>query len=171
MTVEQRLARLEAIEAIRDLKARYFHACDHKQVEDMRDCFMPGRIELDFGRVGCFDNRDELAEVFRQLACHDHIVEMHHGQNPRIEVDASDQASGTWGLYYYLIDTRQQIVTQLGATYTDIYRCVGGQWKISASRCEVTSTQIFELGEGMARVIFAGRTAPRELDDPEKQAG
>src|SRR6056300_1481448 len=30
--LEQRLSRLEAIEAIKQLKARYFHACDTKQV-------------------------------------------------------------------------------------------------------------------------------------------
>jgi hypothetical protein len=35
----------------------------------------------------------------------------------------------------------------------------------------VSSTQIFDLTEGLASVIFAGAAAPVELDDPGRQAG
>jgi SnoaL-like domain len=167
---EQRLSRLEAIEAIRQLKARYFHACDTKQPDTVRECFAPGPIELRYGRVGNFDNREDMLAVFTELACQPHIVEMHHGQNPRIEVQDADNATGIWGLYYYLIDTRRRIVTQLAGFYDDAYVRSDGQWRITRSRYEVTSTQVFDLSEGLARVIFAGRAAPVELDDPGKQA-
>ena len=46
MTLEQRLERLEAIEAIKQLKSRYFHACDTKQPDKVRDCFAAGEIDL-----------------------------------------------------------------------------------------------------------------------------
>ena len=39
MDFERRLARLEALEAIRLLKHRYLNACDLKEVETVRDCF------------------------------------------------------------------------------------------------------------------------------------
>ena len=42
MTLEQRIARLEALEAIRQLKHRYLNACDLKEVESIRDCFATG---------------------------------------------------------------------------------------------------------------------------------
>lgn len=168
--LEQRLARLEAIEAIKQLKARYFHACDTKQVAGIRECFAPGRIELRYGRIGEFTDREQLVDIFSELACHDHIVEMHHGQNPQIEVHDAGHASGQWGLYYYLIDTRQQTVTQLAGFYRDTYVCRDGQWLISESDYEVASTQIFALSEGLAKVVFAGSQAPAELDDPGKQA-
>lgn len=169
--LEQRLSRLEAIEDIRQLKARYFHACDTKQPEIVRECFAAGDIELRYGRIGNFDNRDDMLAVFTELACQPHIVEMHHGQNPRIEVLDADHATGIWGLYYYLIDTRRQIVTQLAGFYEDAYTRSDGQWRITRSRYDVTSTQVFDLTEGLARVIFAGRQAPVELDDPSRQAG
>jgi len=171
MTVEKRLERLEAIEAIRQLKARYFHACDSKQPELVRECFAPGEIDLRYGRIGNFDNRDQVVAIFTELACQDHIVEMHHGQNPQIEILDADNATATWGLYYYLIDTRQKTVTQLGGFYEDGYVRLDGEWKMSKSWYEVKSTQIFDLTEGLAKVIFAGATAPAELDDPSKQAG
>lgn len=171
MTLEQRLSRLEAIEAIRQLKARYFHACDNKQPDVVRECFPAGKIDLRYGRIGNFSDREQLVSIFSELACQEHIVEMHHSQNPRVEVHDADNATGIWGLYYYLIDTRQQTVTQLAGVYDDAYTRCEGEWRITRSYYEVTSTQIFDLSEGLARVIFAGKAAPVELDDPSKQAG
>jgi hypothetical protein len=129
-----------------------------------------GRIDLDYGRIGRFSHRDRLVEVFTELACHDHVVETHHGQNPQIRLIDDTRATGRWGLYYYLIDTRQNTVTQLAGFYDDEYRCADGEWRILKSAYQVTSTQIFDLSEGLARLVFAGRTAPRALDDPSRQA-
>jgi hypothetical protein len=171
VNLEQRLSRLEAIEDIRQLKARYFQACDRKDPAAVRECFLPGAIDLRYGRIGEFSNREDMLAVFEELACRPHIVEMHHGQNPRIEILDAERAAGTWGLYYYLIDQRRQAVTQLAGFYDDAYRRHHGQWRIERSYYEVTSTQIFDLSEGLARVVFAGSAAPEELDDPGRQAG
>lgn len=170
MNVEQRLARLEAIEDIKQLKYRYFYACDTKQPDLVSECFSPGEIELHYGRIGEFDSREQMVEVFTELACNEHIVEMHHGQNPRIEIQGQNNAAGQWGLYYFLIDTRRQTVTQLAGFYDDAYVQIDGQWKICKSSYQVNSTQIFDLGEGLARVVFAGGAAPLDLDDPGRQA-
>ena len=171
MNLEQRLARLESIEAIKQLKARYFHACDRKELEAVRECFSPGKIDLRYGRIGSFSDREQMLTVFSELACQPHIVEMHHGQNPRIEIQDEGNATGIWGLYYYLIDTRRKTVTQLAGYYEDAYLRRQGQWCIIRSYYHVTSTQIFDLGDGIARVVYAGKTAPMELDDPGQQAG
>ena len=96
---------------------------------------------------------------------------MHHAQNPQIDLHSASEASGVWGLYYYMIDTNQQIATQLGAYYEDAYRCIDGEWKIVATRCVVTSTQILALSDERVAAVYAGITAPAELDDPSKQAG
>ena len=61
-------------------------------------------------------------------------------------------------------------MTQLAGFYDDDYARFDGQWRITRSYYEVTSTQIFDLSEGLARVIFAGATAPVALDDPSRQA-
>jgi len=68
VSIEQRLARLEAIEDIRQLKATYFHACDTKQPDLVRECFAEGEIDLRYGRIGNFDNRDDMLAVFTELA-------------------------------------------------------------------------------------------------------
>ena len=150
----QRLFRLEAIEAIKQLKARYFHACDTKQVDLVRGCFAEGEIDLRYGRIGHFSDREQLVSVFSELACHEHIVEMHHGQNPQVTVLDDDTATAIWGLYYHLIDTRQNTVTQLAGFYDDGFARVDGQWKITRSRYDVVSTQIFDLSEGSGQSGF-----------------
>ncbi len=167
----QRIQRLEAIEAIKQLKYRYFYHCDQKQPEKVRQCFADGPVEIEYGRVGNFESADAMIEVFARLACEPHIVEMHHAQNPQIDIKSDTEATAIWGIFYYLIDTRQQITTQLGGFYEDSYRCVDGEWKISATRFDVISTQILSLGDDRVQAVFAGAQAPAELDDPQNQAG
>lgn len=156
--LEARLRALEDVEAIRQLKARYFSSCDAKDIEGMRDCFVPGKVAIDYGAIGVFDNRDQLIDVFQRLGCHDHIVEMHHGMNPEIAMVDADQARGTWGLYYHQINTQEKTLTQLGATYEDEYVRTERGWKISKTRCVITSSQVMRFTEGAPLVMFAGRS-------------
>lgn len=160
ITLEQRINRLEAIESIKQLKFGYFNACDMKKPELVRECFVEGDVLIDYGAIGAFNNREELVKVFSEVGCHDYMVEMHHGQNPQILVGDGETATGTWGLYYYLINTQEQTVTQLGGIYQDEYRKVGGDWKISRTVFTANSTVVTQLkGEGDSAILFAGKPA------------
>jgi hypothetical protein len=159
-TIEARLRRLEDLEEIRALKSRYFHACDRKDPQGMRACFKDGPVHIDYGAVGTFDNADALAKVFEDIGCHEHMVEMHHGMNPQIELLEATRARGTWKLHYFLINTQDRSVTQLGGYYEDEYQVQDGLWKISRTRFVVTSTLAMNVGEGIARILFAGRSVP-----------
>lgn len=154
--LETRLRTLEDVEAIRQLKARYLACCDLKDPQSMRDCFAPGPVLIDYGRIGVFEDRDQLVAIFQQLGCHPHVVEMHHGVNPQIDVLDDTHARGTWGLHYQMIDTQSRAITQLGAHYDDEYRKINGHWKISATRCVVTSTLIASYEQTEPGVRFAG---------------
>lgn len=157
MDLEQRIARLEDLEAIRQLKARYFHCCDGKDPQGMRACFAEGPVDIDYGALGRFTDRDALVALFTQLGCHPHIVEMHHGANPDISLTGEGRASGVWSLHYQQIDTQKQTVTQLGAVYYDAYVKVDGAWKIGATRCQVNSLAVLAIGDGVPRVVQAGK--------------
>lgn len=159
-TLERRIQRLEDLEAIRQLKARYFLSCDRKDPTGMRGCFVDGKVEIDFGVVGAFDEADKLVEVFKSVGCHEHMVELHHGMNPVIEIVGEDEARGSWSLHYFLIDTQNQSGTQLAGQYEDRYRRVDGHWKISASCFTATSTLALSLSQQQVGVLFAGRTPP-----------
>lgn len=156
----RRLQALEALDAIRALKSRYLACCDAKDPVGMRACFMDGPVHIDFGAVGVFDRADALVEVFKTIGCHEHMVEMHHGVNPQIELLAPDRANGHWGLHYQLINTRENTLTQLGARYEDVYQRTADGWRIASTRCIVTSLLVLQLGTDSVKTVLAGRSPP-----------
>lgn len=159
-SIGRRLDRLEALEAIRALKARYLACCDRKDPAGMRACFADGPVRIDYGVVGSFDNADALVKVYTEIACHPHMVEMHHGMNPQIEVLDEAQARGSWGLHYFLVNTQTNQATQLAGYYEDEYRKVtgkaGGEWKISATKFVATSTLVLDMAGDNLKSLFAG---------------
>ncbi len=167
-----RLRRLEDIEAIKQLKHRYFIACDGKDAEGFKQCFVEGagQVQIAFGRIGDFNDRDALTATFSKLACEDHIVEMHHAQNPVIELLSDDAAQARWGLYYFMINTQERSCTQLGGHYNDRYVKRDGRWLISASEFVATSTYLSSVADDVCRPLFVGAAAPTAIDDPARQA-
>jgi hypothetical protein len=155
-TLEQRVQRLEDIEAIRQLKARYLFCCDRKDPQGARACFVDGAMLIDYGPIGTFDNADAMIKLFAEIGCQDHMVEMHHGVNAQIEILDPLRAKGTWSLHYFLIDTRSRSLTQLGGYYEDEYRKMSGTWKISGTRFVRTSVLSLDVSEDLAKVLLAG---------------
>lgn len=167
--LEARLQRLEDIQAIQQLKSRYLFCCDRKDPQGVRDCFAPGEVLIDFGRVGVCTHRDQLVEVFTRLGCVEHVIDMHHGANPQIELLTPAHARGTWALHYVMINTRDRQLVELGSYYYDEYIKLDGQWTISRSRAVVDSTRILDISGETPRLVFAGGAAPASIDDPGTQ--
>ena len=137
MDLEQRIARLEALEAIRQLKHRYLNACDLKDIEAIRDCFATGPIRIDYEAVGVFEERDPFVALYQALACHPRVRDSHHGANPEIELLSDDTARGRWSLCYFNLDAETGITRRLGVIYDDEYRRIAGAWKIVATRSRI----------------------------------
>lgn len=159
--LETRVARLEAIEAIKALKARYWYCCDSKDVEGVRDCFLEGPVEIHYdGPVGLVTHRDGLYEVFKDVACQTHIVEMHHGGPPNIKVHGPHDASGRWGLVYHLINTEARTISIVGGYYDDEYKRVDGEWLISRARFKVSSAVTYGWKDAAIRLLHSGASLP-----------
>lgn len=159
-SIEARLSRLEAIEAIKQLKARYLNACDKKDIERMRSCFAEGDVHIDYGAIGIFTHRDGLIEIFEKMGGGANIVDLHHGQNAEIEIQDATHASADWGLFFYQIDTDTQQIAQLGGHYQDKYQKIDGQWRISSTIFTVHSSYMAKLSNvdqtQQLQVLFAG---------------
>tara|TARA_R110000823_G_scaffold144958_3_gene275061 strand:- start:14516 stop:15022 length:507 start_codon:yes stop_codon:yes gene_type:complete len=154
----ERCARLEAIEAIRQLKARYLNACDRQDPEAVRACFCEGEVVIDMADFGYCSNRDEFVDgIFVPRGCHDHVLDMHHCSNPEISLLDANNARGVWGLNYRNINTEQRTLTLLSAMYHDEYRKVDGEWKISRSRTEYKTVMVCRYEPGALEVQYAGR--------------
>lgn len=137
MDFEQRLARLEALEAIRQLKHRYLNACDLKEVEVIRACFASGPITIDYGPLGCFHDRDSFIALYQSLACQPQVRDSHHGANPEIELLDENHAHGRWALSYFNLDAATGMTRRLGVMYDDSYRRINGQWQIVSTRSTI----------------------------------
>lgn len=150
-----RLQRLEDIEALRQLKARYFHACDRKDVETLRQCFAEGAVVIDYGAIGRFTAREAFLEVYEALACHPHIIDMHHGQNAQIEWVSPTEARAIWDLYFHQINQQTQTLTQLGGFYRDRFVKGVAGWQIVETVFTPTSTLVSQIEGGQIRVVMA----------------
>ena len=155
MSLEQRIQELENIEEIKKLKARYFHACDRKQIDIIRDCFVEGSCIIDYGVIGTFKNREDFITLFSEKACEDSVIDMHHGQNPQITLINSTIAVALWDLYFFQINTEENTLTQLGGFYEDKFKKTDSGWCIEETKFTATSTLVSQLEEGLPKVVAA----------------
>jgi hypothetical protein len=154
----RRLARLEAIEAIRQLKARYLNACDRQDPTAASHCFAPSGVLIDMGHVGVFHHRDEFAALYRAAGCHDYVLDLHHGANPQIEWIDESHARGLWSLNYRNINTRDRTITFLSALYHDEYERIDGEWLIVKCRVEYKTALHLSYGSGVMVPVLAAQS-------------
>jgi len=157
--LERELSRLQAIEEIRQLKARYLNACDRQDPEAVRQCFAEGEVVIDMSYFGQCSNRDEFVDgIFVPRGCHEHVLDMHHCANPEIDILDDGRARGVWSLNYRNINTQELTVTLMSALYHDQYSRIDGQWKVSHSRTEYRTVMLCSYQPGTLHVQAAART-------------
>ena len=122
---------LQAIELIKQLKARYFRFLDTSDIPGLQSVFSDDvhahfkSPEYDFE----MKSWQEL-ETFYKRSFTSEKFGMHNGHHPEISVDG-DHATGIWYLQDIFINLKYNITIMGSALYHDEYRKVDGEWKIS----------------------------------------
>lgn len=148
---------LEDKEAIRCLKARYLRACDLKQVEVVRDSFLPAGVRIAYQGFPEFTERDAFVAMFEEMGCQPGVFDIHHATNSDIELTGQDTARGLWSLNFRTILMRPRQVVRLAVEYEDTYRRQDGRWWIAETVSTVTSSIIEEIAEdGSIKVVSFG---------------
>jgi hypothetical protein len=134
MDLEGRIARLEAVEEIRRLKARYFRCVDLREWDEFATLFTEDFVP-DFGEStsGPKDKVEFLAAVARHFTSG---VSVHHGHEPEIDVLDAETATGLWPMYDLVEsppESGYRNHTGWGH-YAETYRKVGGRWRIASTR-------------------------------------
>ncbi|ABP64504.1 hypothetical protein Saro_3645 (plasmid) [Novosphingobium aromaticivorans DSM 12444] len=153
--IAARLGVLEDKEAIRALKARYLRACDLKEVEDVRDCFAPGKIRIAYQNFPEFDDRDAFVEIYRQMACNGGVYDIHHATNWQIDLAGPERATGKWSLNFRTILTGPRQVVRLAVEYDDVYEKRDGRWWIVETVSRVISMLTEQVNEDGSVTVLA----------------
>ena len=130
--LEQRLTRIEDLEAIKQLKATYCDICD--------DDHNPERITTIFAQDGIWEGAGfgkaqghaairELFKKFQTLIS----FSQHQVLNPIIKIDGG-RATGIWYFFGPFTFYKNNQAKWLAARYEDDYVKVNGEWKIQHLR-------------------------------------
>ncbi len=125
--LEKRITRLEDIEAIKQLKARYCHICDDDHnPETVKTVFAEDGIweSADFGTARGHAEISELFANFRKMF----NFSQHNIMNPVIEVDG-DRATGIWYIMGPWTYRENDDEKWLALRYDDDYVKIDGEWK------------------------------------------
>ena len=150
------VVRLEAVEEIKQLKARYFRCMDTKDWEGWRRVFTEdAALEFDLavstlGRPGepapkLVGREAILAYVSRAFASNQTV---HHGHMPEIELLSETRARGVWAMED-IVDDGDRVVHGYGH-YHETYEKAGGDWRIAS--VHLTRTRLSQ--------VFRDRMAP-----------
>lgn len=145
MDLEARIARLEAIEEIRRLKARYFRCVDLRAWDEFATLFTDD-FTPDFGEStsGPVDKATFVAAVTNHFRSG---ISIHHGHEPEIEIVDETNAKGLWPMYDLVEsppDSGYRNHTGWGH-YTETYRRVDGRWRIATTK--LTRLKYVELAK------------------------
>jgi hypothetical protein len=119
---------VDDIEAIKQLKARYFRTMDTKDWDGMRDVFA-GDVVIDVTGSGgaVVSGADEFMEFLRPVL--DDVVTVHHGHMPEIELTSPTTERGIWAMEDMLRYADGNELHGYGH-YHETYEKVGGTWRI-----------------------------------------
>jgi len=149
MDIEAAVRRLVEVEAIRELKARYFRTLDTKQWEAWGETFAEDAdLEVDsavstWGRDGGAKirakGRDQIREMVR--ASRHETVTVHQGHTAEIEVTSPTTATGVW-LLEDIVDS-PAVCRRSHGHYHETYEKTDGRWRIKTLR--LTRLRIEEI--------------------------
>lgn len=130
--------RLADVEAIKQLKARYFRFIDTKDWVQFRDLFTEDcRHHLPQESAVPFMTNDEYFVSIETMLTPG--VTTHHGHMPEISFTSDDEAEGIWSMFDYVqteLPTGPVSVMGYGYYFETYRKCPDGTWRISSKRNE-----------------------------------
>lgn len=167
MTLEERITRLEDIEDIRCLQAKYQRCLDTRDFDGIAECFADDVVSSYGNGSMSYDGKDAVLKFLCSVMTLDmpssHLI--HGGE---IDVHSADSASAKWYLEDYLLHRKYKMKLHGAAIYDVLYVKRDGRWLIKSigyERCyeymEVRGLMnLFTLGKD----TFLGRL---KKADPE----
>jgi hypothetical protein len=123
------------LEAIRQLKARYFRFMDTKRWDELAQLFTAD-ADIDMTAEGS-THTTTVADFMTMLrSAIEEVVTVHHGHMPEIELTSPDTATGVWAMEDHLWWPEGSPIRHLHGYghYHDGYRRTDDGWRIASMR-------------------------------------
>jgi uncharacterized protein (TIGR02246 family) len=123
---------VDDLEAIRQLKARYFRCMDTKDWDGMRQVFAPDvHVDMEAEGGGVHDDVESFFTML--IAAIGEVTTVHHGHMPEIEITSPTTATGIWAMEDML---RWPDGTEMHGYghYHETYVKLDGDWRIKSLR-------------------------------------
>ena len=128
--LERRIQVLEDKEAIKKLKAQYWHSVDNKQWDNLAECFTED-VVFESPHLVKMEGRDFIVKVLKRAM--KNVKTAHQGHNPVIEITVDNTASGRWALNDR-VELPDNKFFQGYGYYEEEYVKENGSWKIKTSK-------------------------------------
>lgn len=130
MTLEERITRLEDIEALRQLQARYQRCLDTRDFDGIADCFTDDIVSAyDDGHLA-YEGKEAVVRFLKKVMTLDmpstHLI--HGGE---FAFDDNLHATGKWYLEDHLEHKKFLVKLHGAAIYDVAYRKESDEWRIS----------------------------------------
>lgn len=155
LTLEERITRLEDIEAIRCLQAKYQRVLDIRDFEAMKECFTEDVVSSYGNGSMAYEGRESvIAFLHKAMSLAMPSTHLIHGGE--IEILSPTEATAKWYLEDHLVHKIFLMKLHGAALYDVKYRKEGGVWRIASigyDRCY----QYFEI-RGLINLLTLGKT-------------
>jgi hypothetical protein len=122
---------VDDVEAIKQLKARYFRTMDTKDWAGMRQVFTDDVVvDTTASGGGVVTGADEFIGFLKETLAG--AVTVHHGHMPEIELTSPTTATGVWALQDFILWPDGLRLHGFGH-YHESYELVGEEWRIKSS--------------------------------------
>lgn len=131
MTLEERITRLEDIEAIRYLQAKYQRCLDTRDFDGVADCFAEDVVSSYGNGSMSYNGKEAVMEFLCSVMTLDmpstHLI--HGGE---IDILDAQHATAKWYLEDYLVHQKYQAKLHGAAIYQVDYQKIDNQWFITS---------------------------------------
>lgn len=148
--LEARISVLEAIEAIKQLKARYWRCLDKKLWDEFGSCFAEDATfdvgATPLGPAGLPRGAGEIAEYVKGRMERNSATTFHQGQGLEILSMTDTAIKAIWRFHDQIVVKPDGLTTESlegGGFYEDEYVKVAGQWKIRSLKITRLFTETF----------------------------
>jgi len=152
ITIEQRIQRLEDIEAIKTLKHTYAFHCDNGyDANSLAPLFTEDAV-WDGGGLGVNKGREAIREFFSASPAMVPFA-VHYLTNPIIEIDG-DKAKGKWFLWEPMVFSEGNQAVWMSAQYSDEYVKINGEWMFNNVKIDIHMLSPYEDGFAKTRNLL-----------------